>query len=175
VFLAFVAVLAVGLVAAACGDDDSPADETPTSARTTAAAPSATGESVVAVANLPGLGEVLTTDGGMTLYTFTPDTAGVSTCTGSCAQAWPPLTTTTASLAAPAGATGTFSLVTRDDGSKQVAYNGEPLYTYVSDSKPGDATGQGVGGKWFVALAAGSAGGSPTAAGGTSATDGYNY
>jgi predicted lipoprotein with Yx(FWY)xxD motif len=169
------ALVAVSLVAAACGDDDNSAAETPASSQTTGAVPTAGDASVVTTADLPGLGEVLTTANGMTLYTFTADTPGVSTCTGSCAQAWPPLTTAAASVAAPAGATGAFSLVARDDGSKQVAYNGAPLYTYASDTKPGDATGQGVGGKWFVALAAGSPGGSPTVGGDSTGASGYNY
>ncbi len=51
------------------------------------------------------------------------------------------------------GAPGKFSLVTRDDGTKQVAYNGSPLYRYTPDKAPGDTNGQGVGNVWFVATA----------------------
>lgn len=80
----------------------------------------------------------LTNAAGMTLYTFDKDAAGKSACNGQCAANWPP-------LAAGAGATasGDWSVVTRDDGSKQWAYKGKPLYTWVKDQKPGDKTGDG--------------------------------
>ncbi len=74
----------------------------------------------------------------------------MSTCTGGCASAWPPFIVT-AAPAAPAGAAGKITLITRADGGKQVAYNGAPLYTFSGDSAPGDANGQGSGGSWFVA------------------------
>jgi predicted lipoprotein with Yx(FWY)xxD motif len=74
----------------------------------------------------------------------------VSTCNGGCASAWPPFSATTAP-AAPAGASGKVTITTRADGSKQVAYNGAPLYTFAGDQKAGDANGQGSGGNWFVA------------------------
>ena len=80
----------------------------------------------------------LTNASGMTLYTFDKDAAGKSACNGQCAANWPP-------LAADAGATasGDWSVVTRDDGRKQWAYKGKPLYTWVKDQKPGDKTGDG--------------------------------
>jgi predicted lipoprotein with Yx(FWY)xxD motif len=78
---------------------------------------------------------------GMTLYTFDNDTAGKSKCNGDCAAAWPPLR-----AAADAKATGDWTIVTRDDGSKQWAYEGKPLYFWIKDKKPGDATGDGVNG-----------------------------
>ena len=81
----------------------------------------------------------LTNAAGMTLYTFDKDSAGKSACNGPCAANWPP-------LMAAAGATGSgnWSIVTRDDGSKQWAYKGKPLDTWVKDQKPGDKTGDGV-------------------------------
>jgi predicted lipoprotein with Yx(FWY)xxD motif len=84
---------------------------------------------------------------GMTLYTFDKDEGGKSACTGDCAQAWP-------ALAAPATAMafGDWSVVTRDDGSKQWALKGKPLYTYSKDAKPGDGTGNGLDGVWHIAL-----------------------
>jgi len=96
------------------------------------------------------LGYFLTDAQGMTLYTFSKDTPGKSTCNGSCAQAWPPLTADNASVA-PLNVPGSFSVVTRDDGTKQVAYNGLPLYTWQGDKKPGDTTGQAFRGTWWVA------------------------
>ena len=92
-------------------------------------------------------GAVLTDSKGMTLYTFTKDSAGKSACSGKCAEHWPPL-----AAAADAKASGDYSLVTRDDGSKQWAYKGKPLYTWAKDSKPGDITGDGLAdGAWQLA------------------------
>lgn len=102
--------------------------------------PAKTGETAV--------GTVLVDGKGMTLYTFDKDTMpGKSVCNGPCAQNWPPLP-----VAAGAEASGDWSVVARDDGSKQWAYKGKPLYTWVKDQKPGDTTGNGfLNGAWHVA------------------------
>lgn len=90
---------------------------------------------------------VLATPAGATLYTFDKDVAnsGKSTCNAQCAVNWPPL---------PAQASdtpsGDYSIVTRDDGSKQWAYKGWPLYTYAKDAKAGDTTGDNKGNVWHV-------------------------
>ena len=84
---------------------------------------------------------------GMTLYTSDRDTAGKSTCNGQCAANWPPL-----AAAADAKTMGDWTIVTRDDGSKQWAYKGKPLYTWVKDAKPGDTSGDGMANKnWHIA------------------------
>jgi len=90
---------------------------------------------------------VLATPSGATLYTFDKDAAGSgkSACNGPCAANWPPL----AAQASDTGA-GDWTIVTRDDGSKQWAYKGQPLYTYAKDAKPGDATGDGKGSVWHI-------------------------
>jgi predicted lipoprotein with Yx(FWY)xxD motif len=94
---------------------------------------------------------ILTNAQGMTLYYFDPDTASTIACTGSCAQLWPPLLEgDNSSLQAPAGVTGTISVLNGTNG-KQVEYNGHPLYTYTGDSAPGQANGDGYNGKWHVA------------------------
>lgn len=85
---------------------------------------------------------------GMTLYTFDRDTAGSgkSVCNGPCAANWPPL------MAAEADKpSGDYSIVTRDDGKKQWALKGKPLYYWVKDAKPGDKTGDGVLTVWHTA------------------------
>ena len=106
----------------------------------------------VGVTNDATLGSYLTGLDGMTLYVFSADSADTSTCTGACAAKWPPLIVDpSATITPPAGATGAFSLITRADGTMQVAYNHQPLYYYTGDAAAGDATGQGFGGKWFVA------------------------
>jgi hypothetical protein len=85
----------------------------------------------------------------MTLYLFTQDSEGESTCYDDCAEAWPPLTVE-GSPTIPEGLPGEFTTVERDDGSMQVAYNGMPLYYWQGDEQPGDTTGQGVNDVWFV-------------------------
>lgn len=91
---------------------------------------------------------VLTGPNGMTLYTFDKDTAGSgkSVCNGPCAVNWPPLMAAETDKAA-----GDYSVITRDDGKKQWAVKGKPLYYWVKDSKPGDKTGDGVNKVWQVA------------------------
>ena len=91
-------------------------------------------------------GGVLGGPNGMTLYTFDKDSAGKSVCNGQCATNWPPLMAVDADAAS-----GDYSLVTRDDGKKQWALKGKPLYYWVKDTKPGDTTGEGVMGAWHVA------------------------
>lgn len=83
----------------------------------------------------------------MTLYTFDRDTAGSgkSVCNGPCATNWPPLMATENDKAR-----GDYSVITRDDGKKQWAVKGKPLYYWVKDSKPGDTTGDGVNGAWHI-------------------------
>lgn len=85
-------------------------------------------------------GGVLVNTAGMTLYTFDKDPAGSgkSVCTGKCAGLWPPLF-----AAADAQAGGDYTIIARDDGSKQWAYQGKPLYLFSKDQKPGDKTGDG--------------------------------
>lgn len=91
-------------------------------------------------------GEVLTDAKGMTLYTFDKDAKDTSNCYDDCAKKWPPLM-----AAADAMADGKYTQVARKDGSKQWAHDGKPLYLWQNDKKPGDVTGDGVGGVWHVA------------------------
>jgi predicted lipoprotein with Yx(FWY)xxD motif len=92
-------------------------------------------------------GKVLTDDKGMTLYVFDKDSGGKSACNGPCAGNWPPLT-----AAGGAMPMGDYSVITRDDGSKQWAYKGRPLYTWKDDKKTGDITGDGrLNGAWHIA------------------------
>ncbi|WP_050426446.1 COG4315 family predicted lipoprotein [Bradyrhizobium tropiciagri] len=92
-------------------------------------------------------GSVLTDAKGMTLYIFDKDTDGKSACNGPCATNWPV-------LKAEAGdkAEGGYTIISRDDGSKQWAYKGKPLYTFAKDQKAGDITGDGfLNGAWHLA------------------------
>jgi len=86
----------------------------------------------------------------MTLYVFDRDSAagaGKSVCNGACATNWPPLTATDG-----AKASGDWSVITRDDGARQWAFKGRPLYYFAKDTKPGDRTGDNfLNGAWHVA------------------------
>ncbi len=83
---------------------------------------------------------------GMTLYTFEKDSDGKSVCNDKCAENWPPL-----KASASDKASGEWTVIKRDDGSMQWAYDDDPLYTYVMDKQAGDMTGDGKGGNWKVA------------------------
>ena len=91
-------------------------------------------------------GKALVDAKGMTLYTFDRDASGKSNCNGACATNWPPLMVT-----GDAKASGDWSVVTRDDGSKQWAYRSKPLYIWAKDAKPGDVTGDGYNNVWHIA------------------------
>jgi predicted lipoprotein with Yx(FWY)xxD motif len=92
-------------------------------------------------------GDILVDAQGMTLYTFDKDVAnsGKSVCNGPCAKLWPPV-----AVAANAKPEGDLSIVTRDDGSKQWAYQGKPIYTYAADKVAGDVTGDNFKDVWHV-------------------------
>ena len=84
----------------------------------------------------------------MTLYTFDRDTmgSGKSACNGPCATSWPPLMATASDTGS-----GDWSIVVRDDGTRQWAFRGKPVYYWVRDTKPGDRTGDGFNNAWRLA------------------------
>ncbi len=105
----------------------------------------------VSVGGNDELGDFLVAANGMTLYFFTKDGPETSNCSGRCEEAWPPLTIADGiEPSAGAGVSGTLGVAARSDGSLQVTYNGAPLYFWARDSATGDATGQAVGGVWYV-------------------------
>jgi len=90
--------------------------------------------------------DALVNAGGMSLYTFDKDAGGKSACNGPCATNWPPL-----AAAADAKPEGEWTVIIRDDGSKQWAYKGKPLYAFVKDQKAGDRVGDGFNQVWHLA------------------------
>jgi predicted lipoprotein with Yx(FWY)xxD motif len=120
-----------------------------------AGASEAAGEAYeITAATSATLGKFLAGEDGMTLYTFSPDTTpDKSTCNGGCATAWPPFMLEDDETAtAGDGVTGKIATFARDDGTKQVSYNGKPLYYFQNDKAAGDTNGEGAGdGKWHVA------------------------
>ncbi|SFU94732.1 COG4315 family predicted lipoprotein [Pseudoduganella namucuonensis] len=94
-------------------------------------------------AQLKKVDGVLVDAAGMTVYTFDKDSAGKSACSGPCIQNWP-------AVPAPDKVSEPYSVVTRDDGSKQLAYKGKPLYLFAKDAKPGERTGDNFKDVWHV-------------------------
>lgn len=97
-------------------------------------------------------GNILTDNTGRSLYFYSNDAAGTSTCVSGCAVAWPIYYQANPSIGTGLAASD-FTTITRSDGTKQTAYKGWPLYYYVGDSKVGDVTGDAVDNNWFVAKA----------------------
>jgi predicted lipoprotein with Yx(FWY)xxD motif len=141
--------------AAASEEPSASASESAAASAEASESAGASGAASVMVATSP-LGQIVVDGAGMTLYVFTNDTNGESTCYGDCAAAWPPLTTV-----GPVTATGLdaadFGTTTRTDGTEQVTFFDQPLYHFAADKAAGDTDGQGVGGIWFVVDPAGKA------------------
>ncbi len=109
----------------------------------------------ISTAKISGVGTVLTTSSGLTLYRFTEDKPGTSACSGACAKIWPPLfAAKNAHLSGPHGVKG-LSLMNVGNGHWQVTFHKLPLYRFQGDKKKGQAHGQKVGGVWFAALKSG--------------------
>jgi predicted lipoprotein with Yx(FWY)xxD motif len=163
--IAALAVLAAtALAAAGCGSSKSSSSsnaanatpaypsETTSSAATTA--PAGGNGTAIAVKRAAKLGSILAAGPKkMTVYLFEGDKGGASACSGACAAAWPPVTTTGAPIVHGAAMSSDIGTIARPDGTKQVTYKGHPLYFFVKDKDAGDSYGQGVnafGGAWYV-------------------------
>jgi predicted lipoprotein with Yx(FWY)xxD motif len=159
------ALCAVALVAVLSGCGGSSSSSTgstvSTPASTTASTPTSSGSTgssasaTVSTANVAGLGRVLVNGQGHTLYVFLPDRHAKVTCTGICAKAWPPMKLSAGQKPAASGGAKASLLGSYPDpeGGRVATYAGWPLYTYIGDSSPGQATGQGLntsGGYWYV-------------------------
>ena len=153
-------LVAVALIAAACGSSSttpqSPGSSSAAGASAAASASASSSGTALKTATIGGV-TVLTSAKGFTLYSFAPDTATTSNCNGACATYWPPVK---GPATAGSGVTGTLTTIKRSDGSMQAAYDGHPLYTYVGDTAPGQAKGNGLnlsGGVWHEVTASGGA------------------
>ncbi len=137
-----------------------------------------TGSSPVQVAGNQQFGQILVTTDGMTLYNFAIDTPEMSNCTTSaCVAFWPPYLVGAQPTSEP-NLPGKLSTITRPDGSKQVTYNGSPLYTFALDKNPGDANGDGVnefGGIWHVVSIGSATTNTKAGSATTGDTGGYGY
>jgi predicted lipoprotein with Yx(FWY)xxD motif len=165
VLLALLAAAAAAAVVAACSSSGTPSSSGGGSSTHAAAAGS------LKTAKIGGA-MVLTNAKGFTLDSFAPDTSTTSNCNGTCAQNWPPLK----GPATASGVKGTFGTIKRSDGSTQATFDGHPLYTFVGDTAPGQAKGNGLnaaGGLWHEITTSGSAASAP--AGASSGGGGYGY
>jgi predicted lipoprotein with Yx(FWY)xxD motif len=148
------------LLAAACSSGSSSSAAGGASAQPSAAAAgAASGSGSTVITTASSSGSTFLTDGGKAVYLWDKDGSGMSACSGACAGAWPPVPATgtvTASGGAKASDVGT---ITRSDGTKQVTYDGHPLYFFSGDSGSGMASGQGsdgFGAKWWLVSPSGS-------------------
>ena len=147
------AVLLAVLVLAGCGGGDGgDATAAPAPPRTASGGPATVGVAT------SGLGKILVDSSGRSIYLFKKDSGTRSACSGDCASDWPPVRASgkpTVGGGAHASLVGTTA---RADGKPQVTYNGQPLYLYAGDEKPGDTNGQGLttfGALWWVLSPAG--------------------
>jgi predicted lipoprotein with Yx(FWY)xxD motif len=154
ILLAVPAIAAAAAVLAACGSSGT-SSASGSGSTSTGSPVATTGGSSLKTATIGGA-TVLTSSKGFTLYSFAPDTSTKSNCNGTCAQNWPPVK----GPATASGVTGTFGTIKRSDGSVQATFDGHPLYTFVGDTAPGQAKGNGLnvaGGVWHEVTTSGTA------------------
>jgi len=157
------AALGIALLAGACSSGSSSSSSTPAAAATSGtAAPagaSSTGSAVVISTGSSSGGKFLTNGSGRAVYMWVKDGHDQSACTGACSSTWPPVTTTGAATASGGAVSADLGTITRSDGTKQVTYDGHPLYYYVGDTGSGTVNGQGsngYGAYWWVLAPSGS-------------------
>jgi predicted lipoprotein with Yx(FWY)xxD motif len=148
--------IVASLLLAACGSSShsSSSSTQAASAYPATSAPASSTASAMSVGTAKGsAGTYLTGPSGKALYIWVADSNGTSACSGACAQAWPPLTAATTPKVSGGANAADITLISRSDGTKQVAYKGRPLYYYVGDTGPGMTNGQGsnqFGAKWWL-------------------------
>jgi predicted lipoprotein with Yx(FWY)xxD motif len=152
--------VAAGLLAAACGTAAGSTTAGSTTAGSTTAGTSASGSATATVieAHAGSAGSFLTNGSGRAVYLWAADSMNKSACSGACAGAWPPVTAIGQVTAADGAKAADLGTITRSDGTKQVTYDGHPLYYYAGDSGPGQTNGQGsdsFGAKWWLVAPAG--------------------
>jgi predicted lipoprotein with Yx(FWY)xxD motif len=154
-------VVPLALVAACGSSSSSSTKSTPAATSTSTSTPtSATSTPINRIATqrvAGGIGAVLVSGTGRTLYVFLPEKGGKVKCVGGCASLWPPLLKTSGATPAATSAVHPTLIGTVADpsGGSIITYAGWPLHTYASDSGRGSYTGQGYGGQWYMISPAG--------------------
>ena len=151
--------LAVALIAAAaCSSSASSSSSTTPQSSATPASAAGSSATVITTANSSG-GAFLTNSSGRAIYLFLADSKDKSNCSGACASTWPPVTTTGTPTASGSAQSSDLGTITRSDGTKQVTYDGHPLYYFAGDTGAGTDKGQGIdgfGAKWWLIAPSGS-------------------
>jgi predicted lipoprotein with Yx(FWY)xxD motif len=184
---AVTALIGVSVLVAACGSSGSAstaattgsgaAGSSATASTSATATPAASKGAAVSVTKGKE-GTFLTGAGGRALYLWVADSKGMSSCSGACAKAWPPLTTKGKPVGTGSVKSSQLGTIKRSDGTEQVTYNGHPLYYFEGDPKSGTTTGQGsdaFGAKWWLVTPAGAAitsGGAASSASSSSSSSG---
>lgn len=152
----------VTLLLAACSTGSSSTaaagSGSPAGASSSSAAAGGSGSTVITTVS-SSAGTFLANSSGHAVYLWTKDSNGMSACSGACAGAWPPVTTTGTVTASGGAKSSDLGTITRSNGTKQVTYDGHPLYLFSGDSGPGTASGQGndgFGAKWWLVSPSGS-------------------
>jgi predicted lipoprotein with Yx(FWY)xxD motif len=153
------APLAVALLAAAaCSSSGSSSGSTSSTSSPAAGSGSSASSTVITTKTSSG-GSFLTNGAGRAIYLFMADSSDKSTCSGACAAAWPPVIAAGQPTAAGGAQASDLSTITRSDGTKQVTYDGHPLYYFEGDTGPGTDKGQGLNGfgaVWYLVAPSGS-------------------
>jgi predicted lipoprotein with Yx(FWY)xxD motif len=174
--LAALALLPAVVALAACGSSGSSSSSGGSSTASQSSGATATSP-VLRVASKANVGRILVDAQGRTLYHYTPDRNGKSMCTGACSIEWPPATVKGSAPLTAAGAKGTVATTMRADGTKQLSFDGMPLYRFSQDATTADTRGQGDEHIWFVIPAKGAKTASAPAPSTTTTTSrsGYSY
>ncbi|HEY5429474.1 MAG TPA: hypothetical protein VIK04_10185 [Solirubrobacteraceae bacterium] len=166
-----VALVGVALLVAACGSSASTSSSSASAPRATSSASATKG---APVGTATGSGDTyLTGASGRAVYLWEADSGGRSSCSGACATTWPPLTTSGTPIAGHGVKAGELGTTTRSDGTKQVTYQGHPLYYFAPDTSAGTTRGQGsdsFGAKWWLVAPAGTAITAGSSSGGASSS-----
>jgi predicted lipoprotein with Yx(FWY)xxD motif len=156
-----VPLAAAALLAAACssgGGSSSAATPASSSPAAASSGNAAASSSLIISTASSSAGPVLINGTGRAVYVWAKDAKDMSACTGACASAWPPVQPTGTVTAALSAASSDLGTITRSDGTKQVTYDGHPLYYFSGDSGSGQANGQGsdsFGAKWWLVTPSG--------------------
>ncbi len=175
------AVITLALTLAGCGGYSSSSSSSPPKPSHTGSAKGTSfprGATAISTAEVPGVGTVLVDSAGFTVYSFAKDRGTMSSCYGACAAAWPPVTAAGEHVSETGALSARLGTTRRKDGTLQLTYGGQPLYTFVQDRNPGEAHGNGVdafGGVWSILTANGSATAGRSGEGGGGSSGGYGY
>jgi predicted lipoprotein with Yx(FWY)xxD motif len=162
--ISLTAAVLAALVVAGCGSSSDSSGSTggssygyggsgSTTTKPATQSPATAPVAIVSVSSVPKLGKVVVDAKGMTLYDFHKDKGTKSSCYGGCAKVWPPLLSGSSPKAAGGVSASKLGTAKRNDGTTQVTFAGHPLYTYVEDTKPGEAKGSdfsSFGAQWYA-------------------------